>query len=151
MTAMTDFTHQEWDLLRGGPTSAGILVMTAQPRGAIREVFSMGKAYADARQQHGQSELLDEIVTSRPEIDRTPYSSTQELREHCLTNVRDVAALLEAKASPEERYEYKRFVLTLADKVARAYGEGSPGDDAISSAERSTIDAIARALGAGGA
>jgi hypothetical protein len=149
MTARTDFTHQEWELLREGPTSAGILVMTAQPRGAIREVFSMGKAYADGRQQHGQSALLDEIVTSRPEIDRTRYSSTEELREHCLTLVRDAAALLEAKAAPDERDEYNRFVLTLADKVARVYGEGSPGDDAISSAERSTIDAIAQPLGAG--
>jgi len=37
----------------------------------------------------------------------------------------------------------------LADKVARAYGEGSPADDAISGAERSTIDAIAQAVGAG--
>jgi hypothetical protein len=52
---------------------------------------------------------------------------------------------------PEERDDYNGFVLTLAGKVARAYGEGRPGDDAISSAERSTIDAIARALGAGAA
>ena len=58
-------------------------------------------------------------------------------------------ALLEAKAVPEERDEYNRFVLTLAAKVASAYGEGRPGDDAISSAERSTIDTIAPALGAG--
>src|SRR5947209_1117284 len=124
----------------------GLLVITAQPGGAIRESLSMGKAYAEARRQHGQSELFDELVAARPGVDHTRHGSVDELREHALTLLRDAAALLDAKASPEESDEYKKFVLNLSDKVARAHGEGTPGDDAISIAERSTISEIAQAL-----
>src|ERR1700716_720594 len=102
MTAKIDFTKQEWDVLLEGPTSAGLLVITAQPGGAIREALSMGKAYAEARRQHGQSELLDEIVAARPEIDNTRYGSIDELREHALAGLRDAAGVLDAKALPEE-------------------------------------------------
>jgi hypothetical protein len=126
--------------------SAGLLVMTAQPGGTLREAFSMARAYAEARGRHGQSELLDEIVTAVPDFDRSRYSSLDELQEHCLAHLRDAAGLLDAKAPPAERDEYKAFVLTVADSVARAHGEGRPGDDAISDRERSAIDAVAHAL-----
>ena len=73
MTTKADFTEQEWEVVLEGPTSAGMLVITAQRGGTLRETISMAKAYAEARQQHGQSELLDAIVAAKPEIDHTRY------------------------------------------------------------------------------
>lgn len=117
-----------------GPPSAGMIVLTAQRGGSIRETFGMAKAYAEARQQHRQSELLDEIASAKPQIDHTRYRSGEELREHGLQNVKDAIALLEQKATPDQVDAYKRFVLTLADKVAAAHREG---DVAVSAPERS--------------
>ena len=81
-----------------------------------RETFAMAKAYAEARAQHGNSELLDEIVSARPERDHTRYHSFGELKEHALQTVRDAVALLEGKASAEEVEDYRRFIGSLMDR-----------------------------------
>jgi hypothetical protein len=147
MTAKADFTSEEWEQVLEGPTSAGMIVITAQRGGTLRETVSMAKAYAEARQHHGQSELLDEIVAAKPEIDHTRYHSPEEVKEHALGHIRDAVALLDAKATPEELDDYKRFVVNLADKVAHAHREGGRDEEPVSDAERAGIVAIEGALG----
>jgi hypothetical protein len=145
MTGKADFTAEEWDVVLEGPTSAGMIVSTAQRGGTFREALSMAKAYTEARKQHGESELLDEIVSTRPELDRTRAHSPEELKEHGLKNIRDAIALLEQKATPKEVDDYRRFVISLAERVAGAKAEG--GDHPISDAERAAIAEITAALG----
>ena len=147
MTTKADFTEQEWKLVLEGPTSAGMIVITAQRGGVLRETVSMAKAYAQARQQHGQSELLDGIVAAKPEIDHTRSHSPEELKEHCLANLRDAVALLDGKATPQELDEYKRFIVNLAEEVARAHREGGRGEDPVSDTEKTAIATIVEALG----
>ena len=147
MTAKADFTPQEWDQVLEGPTSAGMIVITAQRGGTIRETFSMAKAYGEARQRHGQSELLDAIVAAKPELDRTRAGSLEELKTRNLGHIRDAVALLAGKASPQELDDYKRFVLGLAETVAAAHRESGRDGDPVSDAERTAIAAIADALG----
>lgn len=146
MTTKADFTEQEWELVLEGPTSAGLIVITAQRGGTLRETISMAKAYAEARQQHGQSELLDAIVAAKPEVDHTRYGSAEDLKEHCLAHIRDAVALLAGKATPQELDEYKRFIVTLAEKVANAHREGGRGEDPISDAEQAAIAEIVKAV-----
>jgi hypothetical protein len=143
MTAKADFTDQEWELVLEGPPSAGMIVVTAQPGGTFRETFAMAKAYAEARQEHGQSELLDEIVSAKPRVDHARSHSPEELKEHGLQHLREAVALLQAKATPEEVDGYRRFVLAVADKVAGAHREGGV---AISEPEQAAIDAIGAAM-----
>src|SRR5213078_4516199 len=140
MTAKADYTPDEWKTVLEGPPSAGMIVVTAQRGGTFRETIAMAKAYVEARKQHGDSELLDEIVSAKPEIDHTRYQSAEELKEKGLRHLRDAVELLERKATPEELEEYGRFVLTLADKVAAAHREGGEG---ISPAEQAAIHEIA--------
>jgi hypothetical protein len=147
VTRKADFTEQEWKLVLEGPTSAGMIVITAQRGGVLRETVSMAKAYAQARQQHGQSELLDGIVAAKPEIDHTRSHSPEELKEHCLANLRDAVALLDGKATPQELDEYKRFIVNLAEEVARAHREGGRGEDPVSDTEKTAIATIVEALG----
>jgi hypothetical protein len=144
MTGKADFTQEEWELVLEGPPSAGMIVVTAQRGGAIRETFAIAKAYVDARQQHGQSELLDEIVAAKPERDHTHYRSVDELKQAGLQHLREAVELLERKASADEVEGYRSFILTLADKVANAHREG---DADVSDAERSAIDEISASLG----
>ena len=145
MTGKADFSEDEWHLVAQGPPTAGMIVITAQRGGTFRETFSMAKSYTEARKAHGASELLDEIVSSRPQLDRTRAHSPEELREHGLRQLRDAVALLAAKA-PGELEEYKRFTIGLAKNVADAHREGG-SDDGTSDAERAAIDQVTAALG----
>jgi hypothetical protein len=144
MTGKADFTEQEWELVLGGPPSAGIIVVTAQRGGTFRESIAMAKAYVEARQQHGGSELVDEIVSVKPERDHTRYHSVEELKEYGLQHLRDAVALLEQNATPDEVEAYRTFVLTLAEKVANAHREGG---QSVSDAERAAIEEISASLG----
>ena len=147
MTAKADFTEQEWDTVLEGPPSAGLIVVTASRGGTFRETFAIGKAYAEARKQHGASQLLDEIVSAKPEVDHTRYHSPEELKEHALQHIRDAVALLQAKATPQELEDYRGFVLGLAERVAAAHSEHG---EEVSEAERTAIGEIDGALGTGG-
>jgi hypothetical protein len=144
MTGKADFTPEEWELVLEGPPSAGMIVVTAQRGGTIREMIALAKAYVEARQQHGESELLDEIAAAKPEVDHTRYHSVDELKQHGLQHLRDAVELLERKATRDEVDGYQRFVLTLAEKVANAHREGGAS---VSDAERAAIDEISGALG----
>jgi hypothetical protein len=95
---------EEWQVVLEGPPSAGMIVVTAQRGGTFRETIAMAKAYVEARKQHGESELLDEIVSAKPEIDHTRYHSAEELKENGLQHLRDAVELLTRKATHEERW-----------------------------------------------
>jgi hypothetical protein len=144
MTTKNDLTAQEWDTLLEGPPSAGMIVVMAGRGGTIRETFAIGKAYAETRRQHGASELLDEVVAAKPEVDRTRYHSFEELKEHGLQHLRDAVAVLEAKATPAEVDDYRQFVRSLAERVAGAHRED---DVSVSGGEQAAIDEISAALG----
>jgi hypothetical protein len=144
MTTQAAFTPEEWKTVLEGPSTAGMIVATASHGGTFRESIAMSKAYAEARAEHGESELLDEIVAAKPKVDHTLYHSPEELREHGLGHIRDAMALLDSKATSEERDEYRRFVLTLADKVAAAHREHG---QSVSPAETEAIQQITEALG----
>jgi hypothetical protein len=147
MTTHADFTEAEWETVREGPTSAGMIVTTAERGGTFREVFAMAKAYTEARQDHGASELLDEIVAHRPETDRAKAHSTEEMREHYLQQIRDAVALVTAKATAQELGDYRLFIVSLAKRVAAAKKEKGT-TDGVSPAEATAIGEIETALGA---
>jgi hypothetical protein len=144
MTTKAAFSPEEWKVVLEGPPTAGMIVVTAARGGMIRETIAMSKAYAEARAQHGASELLDEIVAAKPQVDHARYHSPEELRASGLARLRDAVALLGGKAAAEEVDGYQRFILTLVDKVAAAHRE--EGQD-VSPAEAEAIRQIAAALG----
>jgi hypothetical protein len=140
MTAKADFTEEEWKQVLEGPTSAGLIVVTAEKGGSIRETFSMASAYTDVRKEPGQSELLDAIVNTKPEVDRERMHSAAELKEHNLQNIRDAVALVKSKASEDELDQYTGFIVALAEKVAeRVKG--------VSDSEKMAVEEIAATVG----
>ena len=148
MTGKADFTPEEWKTVLEGPSSAGMIVVTAQRGGTVREIYAMAKAYAEARSEHGASELVDEIVATKPEIDHTRFHSYDELKQQGLDLLRNAVTAVDAKATPDEAAGYRSFVLTLVDKVANAHREG---DTQVTEAEQAAIGEIKSALGDGAA
>jgi hypothetical protein len=145
MTTKAAFSPSEWQLVLEGPPTAGLLVITASRGGMWRETIAMSKAYAEARAEHGESELLDEIVAEKPRIERGgEVHNPEELRDQGLDLLNNVTALLADKATVEERDDYRRFVLTVANKVAAAHREGGKQ---VSPQEAQAIQDITTALG----
>jgi hypothetical protein len=125
-----------------------MIVSTAQKGGTFRETFALSKVWAEAREAHGRSELLDEIVSSKPAFDRHRYHSPQELRELGLQRLRDAVALLEQKAAPGEVEAYRSFVVVVAEKVASAHEEDGAK---VGPAEGEALDAIRESVAVSGA
>jgi hypothetical protein len=143
MTSKSDFTAEEWQLILEAPPSAGMIVITAQHGGLLRETIAMANAYMEARQQHGKSELLDEIVVAKPERDHTHYHSLEEATQRGLQHLRDSIAVLRTKATPEEVDEYRGFIVTLSHKVAAAHREHG---HEVSEPEQAAINDIMEAM-----
>ena len=143
MTGKADFTADEWESILHGPPTAGLIVITAQRGGVFRETLALTQAYVEARKQHGQSELLDEIVSAKPALDHSRYHSPEELKDAGLKHLRTAAGLLEQKATSDEADAYKKFVLDLAGRVANAHREHGTR---VSDAEQAAIDEISAAL-----
>jgi hypothetical protein len=83
-------------------------------------------------------------VAAKPERDHTHYHSPDELKQSGLQHLRESVTLLQGKATPAELDEYRRFIVTLAHKVAAAHREH--GVD-VSESEQAAIEDIAAALG----
>ena len=77
MTGKSDFTPEEWELVREGPPTAAMVAMTAERGGTFRESWALAKAYAEARKEHGESELLDALAGEKPDLKR--YKTPEEL------------------------------------------------------------------------
>ena len=150
MTTKADFNAEEWSTVVDGPLYAGMRVIAADRGGTLRESLAMGRAYQEARERHGDSGLLDELVKSPPAIDADKVREAGgDIRAVATRQLRDAIAILEAKSTPAETDAYKVFVMTVAQAVASAHKEGGflgIGAKQISDAENQALDAISAAL-----
>jgi hypothetical protein len=145
VTGKDAFTDEEWKAISEGPATAGMLVLTAEHGGTFRETFALAKAYTEAREHHGDSEVLDAIVSEKPQFDRHRFGSEQVLQTEGVDQLRQAASALQAKGTPEDVQAYRSFVLELAQRVASAHKEHG---EAVSPAEQQALDGISAALGA---
>jgi hypothetical protein len=150
MTNKADFNADEWSTLVEGPVLAGMRVITADRGGTIRESLAMGQVYAQARKGHGESPLLDELVSSAPALDSERLRATGDVGAASIERLREALRILEQKASPEEVEAYKRFVVNVAEAAAKAHKEGGfigIGGKQVSESEQAALDEIAATLG----
>lgn len=150
MTTKADFNAEEWSTLVEGPMLAGLRVIKAGRGGTIRESLAMGQTYAKARQQQGQSELLDALVASPPALDPERAKAGGDIAQVSGDRLRQAVELLGQKASPDEVEAYKQFVLTIAQAVAEAHKEGGflgVGGEQVSEEEQAALDDIRATLG----
>jgi hypothetical protein len=143
VTGKADFTAKEWESVLQGPPTAALIVITAERGGVFRETLAMTQSYVEARKQHGQSELLDEIVSARPALEHGHSHSPEELKQVGLKQLRTAAELVAQKATAAEADAYKRFVLDLAARVASAHKEHGTS---VSNAEQTALDEITASL-----
>jgi len=135
MTTKDDFTAEEWTQLQTAPVYAGMGIITADP--AITSIFKETSAMAKAMLQNpvpqGSEELVGGIVADfqkkaenkekleEPQFDtKDPEAIMQQIYDYVAAS----AAIVDAKAAPEEAQGYNEWVLGVAQSVAEAGREG---------------------------
>ncbi len=151
MTEKSDFNAEEWAALTEGPLMAGMRVVAAERGGTLRESLAVGRAYTEARKQHGDCPLLDAVVATPPALDparlREGGGDIKQVADKRLT---EAVGVVEAKATPAEVSSYKQFVVTVAEAVANANKEGGfagIGGKPVSDSEQKAIDEVRSILG----
>ena len=149
MTAKAEFNADEWQVLLEAPALAGLVVISAQRGGTIRESFEVAKAYGDARKEH-DAELIGEIAATPAPLRPGRFKSAEELHDASLERIREAISLLESKASPEELEAFRAFTLSVAQRAAEADKSGGVlgiGGERVSDSERAALGEVAAALG----
>jgi|SRR5215207_2986514 len=149
MTTKADFNAEEWSRLSTAPAMTAMTVALADRGGVLRESMSMARAYAEARRDDA-SDLVREIVSTPPALDPTQLGNPADVTEQASARLREAVELLEQKGTSDEVADYKRFVTSVADTVAKAHREGGflgVGGKDVSEREQAALDRIAATLG----
>jgi hypothetical protein len=158
MSVKDNFTPEEWKNLLRAPMLAGYAVAGAAPSKQddfVREMAAVADGIVEGEGGAAKGSLLGTVIADiianagDEQRGRTEKLSIEEARSTALDTCRAVADVLESKVSPEEAYEYKRWVLVLAERVAAAAKEGGLfgfGGEQISGSEVATINDIGEAI-----
>ena len=158
MKVKDKFTPEEWAGLLKAPMLAAYAVAGAAPskqEDFVREMAAVAEGVAEGGRRAPQDSLLGAVVAdivANAEDERhgqTEKIPLDEVKSRALATCRAVAASLETKVTPGEAYEYKRWVLVVAEKVAAAAKEGGLfgfGGEQISGSEVATINEIGEAI-----
>ena len=150
MTTKAEFNAEEWSKITEGPALAGLIVIASQRGGTIRESLAMAKVYRETQEKHAGGDLIGELVQSAPNLNAKQFSSKEDMHTQGLQRIRDAAALVEAKATPEELDDYRTFAMAVAQHAAEADKSGGflgIGGERISGNEQTALNEIADALG----
>jgi hypothetical protein len=158
MSVKDKFTSEEWKSLLKAPMLAAYAVAGAAPSKQddfIREMAAVAEGVSEGEQTASKDSLLGEVIANivanaeDEQRGQTEKLSIDEVKSKALETCRAVAAALGTKVSAEEAYEYKRWVLVVAEKVAAAAKEGGLfgfGGEQISGSEVATINEIGEAI-----
>lgn len=162
MSVLADYTPEEQALLLRSVRAAAIAISAAS-LGRKAETASEGFAAAsyvlEERQPYLSNTLIGSIqyyIDQRAQSDAKFASYEDEANAPdaeaaALAALRDVAALLAAKSTPEEAAGFKQWLMNIAAKTTEAGKEGGNfmgwGAVQVNDAERAALQEIAQALG----
>ncbi len=116
------FTDEEWALVIETPMVAGMLVATAGRLGNIRAILAVIGEYAATRERLPGPLLAAILDSPRPDV-RARVGRRKTLPQKGPPVLRAGVDLVARKASNEEREEFTRFVLAVAEAAARVGGD----------------------------
>lgn len=159
MSVKDKFAAEEWKTLLRIPMLVGYAVAGAAPSKRddfIKEMAAVAEGILEGERQAGKDSLLGAVVTdiiadARDDVrGQTEKLSSGEVKAKALDACRAAAESLRGKVDDGEAYEYKRWVLVVAEKVASAAKEGGLfgfGGEQISGGEVATINEVGEAIG----
>jgi hypothetical protein len=120
-------------------------------------MFAVGKMLGEVKTQGSSNDLIKALVAdieagakdlSAPE--ELKGKTPDEVKSYAIGSLRQVAALLEKKAKPDEAQGFNQWLVSVAKKVAEAAKEGGFlgfGGTQVSEQEAATIKELSTAVG----
>jgi len=147
MTAKADFNAEQWDVVVGAPLLAAMMVIAADRGGSLRESVAVARAYAEAKERY-ESDFMRALLATPPAPAAKGPAKREDVHGAAAAGVREAVAVLERVGTEDDVVEYKRFVFSLAETVAKAHKEGGflgigANRSEISEAEQAALDEIA--------
>jgi len=158
MSIKDKFSADEWNDLTNAPIAAGLYVSAIEPHPIhmIEDMIAMSKAVRDADSPIYLNPLIREILEEKLGTERYNIVPTTEQvpRDNPLTPSDYLETIRRARAAVDkmpgqDADEYKRWVMSVAQKVAEASKEGGFlvfGGKRVSEDEMTTLRKIAEVL-----
>jgi len=155
MSKQIDYTPEEWKTISTAPVLAGLLVSVSDmsgPVGITKEALAVAKAVGESA-ANKSNELIKAVAESfsasggKPSLPTLP-GDRADIRNNLIETCKLAAAVI-AQKSPAEVEEYKRWLVTLAQRTAQASKEGGflgIGGTRVSDAESAAVNELAAAL-----
>ena len=157
MTMKSDYAEDEWARIVRAPFVAGLAISLADPGGPIEAAKETMATMKSATNPPSREQLLTEVaLESRPwhssgsTRSRATSPRSQPAGEQVLEELREVKALVAAKATPEETAAFGAWLVASAQAAADAAKEGGfMGFQAelVSEGEQAMLDQIREAVG----
>lgn len=167
----TKFSEEELKLLASTPHMIGTAMALAGGSGLIgtgKEMFASAQSILAGVKDHPGNALFQEITPNlagdreaamnqarkqrdwaMARLKEKGIDSSDKLRAQAIEDARAVAALLVAKSSGQEAAEYKKWAMSVAEKVAMAASEGGFlgfGGEQLSAEEKKLLSELKDAL-----
>jgi broad specificity phosphatase PhoE len=155
MTSKADFTEEEWARVKRAPFVAGLAISLADPGGPIEAVKETAATLRTVREGagSGRGELVDAIAREVTSERQNPLKGFKArgatAGADILDELREVNAIVTAKATPEEAAGYREWLTSAAKEAADAAKEGGfMGFKAVrvSEGEQKMLDRLSEVL-----
>jgi hypothetical protein len=157
MSNKTHYSAEEWKAISAAPVAAGLLITLSDPSGPVgiaKEAVAVGSAISQSASGDAPEivKALAENVKSgggRPEMPDVPSGDRAQTKAALIGAIRTAVGAVQSK-SPGEVDGYKRWLASVATKVAHASKEGGffgIGGTVVSSDEQEALKQLSEFLG----
>ena len=161
MTKKDDYTEEEWAQLVRAPMIAGLSISIADPGGPIELTKETMASLRAASSPPSNEELLTAVshhIMEMAEHKKNPLGDYKiqkgtQAGIQILEDLSATAAVVSAKATPEETQGWRAWMVAVARAAADAAKEGGFmgfGAELVSQGERDMMARVAKAVGASG-
>jgi hypothetical protein len=154
MTSKQDFTDEEWTRIRRAPLVAGIAISLADPGGPIELAKETMASLRSATLPPSQEELLASVALDIQALTQRKQNPLGDFKprggQQVLEELREVDALVAAKATPQEVEAFRVWLVAAAQAAADAGKEGGFmgfGAERVSAGERRMLEQVRAVLG----
>ena len=160
MTKKSDFAEDEWSRIVRAPFVAGLSISLADPGGPIEAAKETMATIRSATNPPSREELLTDValdIQAEVQAKRHPLKGYKPTKGHApgeevLTEIREVRAIVAAKATAEETAAFGEWLVVTAQAAADAAKDGGFmgfGAKQVSDGEQAMLDRVREAVSAG--
>lgn len=145
MTNKSDFSSKEWQLIKDGPEWVFAALAAADGNVAVTLKMKESRAFKSTLDDYrSRSEFMAEVLEDSSKAAKETKRATLSEAEDAINEISDI---LDAKVPSDEASEYRHFLLSIAESVAGATGEGVLGlGEKFSKKEQDAMARIKAAL-----